>query len=538
MKRLLALICVFALLAGLMAGCGGNAANEQTPTQAQQNAEVKPTEQPAEEKKESVFKVGISYMPDNLAPIGGYDNLIVMTRPLYDALQIEVNGVVHNFLADSIELSEDGTVYTVNINKNANWSDGKPVVAEDIIFTVNYYNETAGSASPYGFVLGQPVVYEAVDAKTLKVTLPMANNSFTGTLAGIRPMPSHPFEGDLAKLDLTYFANPDMATSGAYKVEAVNEDSFVCVKRDDYYRGTAKVDKVIMKTIGSGTTMQMAFESKEIDYINVTTVQELEKYQADPEHYNVYSIPQGRINFLVVNPKSEVLANDDARKALFLALNVQEMVDAAYGSEALGTVATQYLTPQQTPYNPAIKGYEQNLEEAKALAKTSGLEGATLNYVYNTERAGMEQVAVVIQQQLKEIGVTVNIIPTDNTAFLAKWGEIPMPGETASFDIMTQGFGELVGPSLGIWNTLFMAFADNLRMPAEVKMNAAAAMGIADAEQLRAVATTIQEAAMTANTIYPISNTSYVIVSHKNVTGLDAVPFVPEFVDYLAINVE
>ena len=69
-------------------------------------------------------------------------------------------------------------------------------------------------------------------------------------------------------------------------------------------------------------------------------------------------------------------------------------------------------------------------------------------------------------------------------------------------------------------------------------MNAAAAMGIADAEQLRAVATTIQEAAMTANTIYPISNTSYVIVSHKNVTGLDAVPFVPEFVDYLAINVE
>lgn len=53
-----------------------------------------------------------------------------------------------------------------------------------------------------------------------------------------------------------------MATSGAYTVAEINDDSIVYTARDDYYRETPSVKKVVMKTIGSGSTKQVAFEKR------------------------------------------------------------------------------------------------------------------------------------------------------------------------------------------------------------------------------------------------------------------------------------
>ena len=55
-------------------------------------------------------------------------------------------------------------------------------------------------------------------------------------------------------------------------------------------------------------------------------------------------------------------------------------------------------------YYEDIDGYEYNIEEAKKLVQSSGLEGKTLKLVYNSSRANMEDCALVIQQQLKEVG--------------------------------------------------------------------------------------------------------------------------------------
>ena len=60
-----------------------------------------------------------------------------------------------------------------------------------------------------------------------------------------------------------------------------------------------------------------------------------------------------------------MLRNQDARKAIFLAINADEIIDTAYGSDELATVANSLLTPDQSLYNKDCKGYEQDLEEAK-----------------------------------------------------------------------------------------------------------------------------------------------------------------------------
>lgn len=523
-KRLVSILCVVSMVAGLLAGCGSSTDNK--------DAETK------DSNKESVFTAAISYVPDSLAPTGGYDDLLSMIRPIYEPMFAETEDGFYYFLADSVKISDDGTTYTIHFNDKANWSDGEPVGAEDAIFTVNYYKELVGESSPYSYILGKEVTYTVLDDKTLEVKLPMAYNSFIAALAGIIPMPAHAFDNDATKVDGSdYFKSTDMATSGAYTVAEINEDSFVYVKKDDYYRGTPSIDKVIMKTIGSGSTKQVAFENGEISYMNVTSAADLEKYENDKDNYNVYSIPQARCNFLMVNPKSTLLASEEARKAVFLALNVDEMVEAAYGSELLGTVATQYLTPQQSLYDNSLKGYEQNLEEAKTLAKEAGLEGATLTYVFNSERSGMEEIATVVQQQLAKIGITVNIEATENATFLQKWGEASKSDE-ASYDLITQGYGELRGSSAGTWGTLFGLMGGMLGFHEDVQKTALALNATTDEAQAKTLATQMQEAALNSYVMYPISNTNYVMVSHKNVTGLDGCPLVPEFMDYLKLKID
>lgn len=92
-----------------------------------------------------------------------------------------------------------------------------------------------------------------------------------------------------------------MATSGAYTVAEINEDSIVYAAREDYYRGTPDVKKIIMKTMGTGTK-QVALENGEISYTRITTAEELEKYKAQSDKYNISSVSEARLNYLQINP--------------------------------------------------------------------------------------------------------------------------------------------------------------------------------------------------------------------------------------------
>lgn len=102
------------------------------------------------------------------------------------------------------------------------------------------------------------------------------------------------------------------------------------------------------------------------------------------------------------------------------------------------------MTPDQSFYDKDCKGYSQDIETAKKLAESSGLTGKTINYKFNSDRANMEAVATVVQQQLEKIGVKVNVQGADSTTFFK------------SFFYMWYGSGEkdtswdLAFPTVGI----------------------------------------------------------------------------------------
>ena len=544
-KRIMALFLAAAMALSVTACNSSTEQKNETSTEQKTETTTPAETTPAETTPEvrDTFTVAISYMPDTLAPhTGGSDDYTSMTRPLYDKLFIENNeGGIDYYLADSLEISEDGLTYKIHIRDDANWSDGTPITTKDIQFCVDY------SIHKYGYnrycrVNGVEGSINIIDDKTIEFVLPAPYNYEVVTLSGMNVYPTHVFNGDPEALinSTEYYSKPGFVTSGAYTVTEINEDSFVCTAREDYYRGTPSVKKVVMKVIGSGSTRAIAFENGEIDYMRITTIDELEKYEAQSDKYNIFSMSEARLNYLQVNPFGPANLNDEQREALFYAINGDEVIAGAYGSEKLATNPNSLLTPEISLYNPETPDYVYDLEKAKELAKSSGLEGMTLTYIYNKDRANMEAVAVVLQQQLAQIGVTLNIEGMDSSSFFPRFfaaSSYGMNGQEKTWDLGTNGWDSMKGSTLNQAYSYLNQSSNAWGLTDVCGELAAKVNTTTDKAEAQKLADEVIELALAQHRIYPLTYTNYVMVSQKYVTGLDCSPIVPEFIDYLGISV-
>ena len=485
------------------------------------------------------FTMAISYMPDNLLPDFASDDYTTMVRPIYDVLFAETADGLEYYLADKFEMADDGVTYTLHIREDATWSDGVPVTVDDILFTDAYALAKSGRSS-YSTVSGQPVTFNKIDDKTLEIVLPVPYNYYATTLSRMPIKPAHPFDGDPQKLldNPNYYADPSMITSGAYIVKEINADSIVYEARQDYYRGVAPTKYIVMKVVGSGSTKTIAFENGEIDYMRITTVEELEKYSAQPDKYNIFTVSESRLNYLQVNPYGPANLTAEQREALFYAINGDEVIDGAYGSTELAQNPNSLLTPDMALYNPDTADYVFDLEKAKTMAEETGLSGMTLTYIYNADRANMEAVAIVLQQQLAQIGVNLQIEGMDSSSFFSRFfALIYNSGLENTWDLGTNGWDSMRGNTLNQSYTYLNQSKNAWGLNDACGELALKVNTTADFAEAKILADQLIDIALAEHRIYPLTYTNYVMVAHKYVGGLDCSQVVPEFIDWMGITV-
>ena len=130
----------------------------------------------------------------------------------------------------------------------------------------------------------------------------------------------------------------------------------------------------------------------------------------------------------------------------------------------------------------------------------------------------MEAVATVVQQQLAEIGVTVNIESCDTSTFFPRFFASKDKELATTWDLGTNGWDSQRGSNCGQAISYFT--------------NRLCDCGYSE------LWNTIQDKALEECWEYPLTYTNFVMVSQKNVTGLDGSSVVPEFIDYLSIHVD
>lgn len=530
---------VAAMAVTMLAGCGGNSESGSSDGGTSEEAQG--------ETGGGTFVLPIntnsvaSLTPYN---VYGADDLLMASAPCFDPLYVVTKDETRWYLAESIEpTAEDGCHYEMKLRDGLTWHDGEKITADDVVYTVNVLLDKANTSDSSESVTynGKTLSAEAVDELTVAITLQEPFSAFESEFGRIQIFPEHVFGGKTTIKDDIENLNKSIG-SGPFKLKEYNEgDSIVYERYDDYYRGKASLDQVVIKLMPDQSAQEAALQNGEISMMRVTNQTKLEKYSGD-ENYTVYNIPEARLNYLTFNYQSPLMKDKDARKAICLALNVDDIVAGAYGSEELAIPAKNFCSPQNLYFNDEMEGYKQDIEEAKKLAEKSGLTKQPLHYIYFTARPNMKETAQIVQEQLKEIGVEVELEGLDGGEFFPHLFAAWLTGETVedtSWDLATNGMDQLnsdPATKMTSWrgelvqNGFYVSPETN-----ELWDKASQALTEEDREKY------YKELQVQMNedySLYPMANTNYVIVARKEFKGLDDILRVPIFEDYLKITME
>ena len=441
MKRIVALVLAMVMVLGL-AACGGSASSAPAATAAPADAgDAAPADTAAASEGDKVLNVMVEVEVESLDPQVATDGTSFEVIANYtDGLtQMDADGAAIPAIAESWDVSEDGTVYTFHLRQDANWSNGEPVTADDFIFAWQRAVDPA-LASEYSYMLsdiGQvknaaaiingemdksELGVKALDSKTLEVTLEVPVSYFLSLMyfPTFYPVNQAFFEG-LA--DGTFGTSPETVLSnGAFVLTSYEPAtlSFSLAKNPDYYDADkVQLDGLNYQVIKDSQQAYMSYQNGDLDIVKLSGDQ-VEQVEGDPE---LTITGAGYLWYLTLNmAKIPALDNQNMRLALSNAVNRVSIVDDVVKD---GSVATYTAVPPQFAAGPdgsdfsadqtmfsdvcaddAAKAAEY-YEAAKAELGTDTFEFELLV----EDQTETQNVAAVIKDQVEKAlpGVTLNI---------------------------------------------------------------------------------------------------------------------------------
>lgn len=515
-KKLLSVLLCIAMAMTMLVGCGGDDGTKNTDDAAQTSQLVMPV---------TATVTSLNRLLESYAE--GWFQLAGYADELYYA---DVNETRY-YLAESCTISDDGLTYTVKLRDNLKWHDGEAITADDIVFTMACVADTNNGASftNVAYVGENAVAVKKVDELTVTFTLTTPSASYFELLGDLVLIPEHAFSGNTDIVSAE--ANLTDIGSGPYKLKEFNDgESLVLERFEDYYGDAPQIDTIVYKVVGDASSQEIAFQNGEINYLSLATDAAAQAYKST-EGVSVYTLPEGKVKYLAWNRFCSTWENTDAVKAIFLALNQEEIVAGAYGS--MGEPANTLFGNQNLYYDSTIKGHTQDLDTAKSLAESSGIAGKTITLYYNQERTYQKETALIIQQQLKEINVEVNVQGVDSTRFF----EIVF-SEQDDYELYLNECGATGDPDSVIHGMYNGTWGCNVATSDKILDLFEQGSVTSDPEARQAIYSELQQAAVDEYLVYPIAYPNLCFAVTSNLKGVDVLTTTPVFEDYTKLYFE
>ncbi|HET7090016.1 MAG TPA: ABC transporter substrate-binding protein [Anaerolineae bacterium] len=259
------------LVAALVgSACGGAATTPPAPTTAPpaETQPPPPTEPPPATQEPAILRIGWSGAPDSLNPAAG---LLTESYTLYELtydtlIGLDLSGTYYPELAESWEVSDDGTVWTFHLREGVKFHDGTDFTAEDMAFSIQFYKDHEEFPYLNSYTLNFETV-EATDDATLVITLGEPIGNMESQVLFLYALPKHIWEGIGFDEALT-FENLEMIGTGPFKVvKYVRDQSIELAANKDHYRNPPKIDGVIFQTYESSDALVQALREGQADLI-------------------------------------------------------------------------------------------------------------------------------------------------------------------------------------------------------------------------------------------------------------------------------
>lgn len=300
-----------------------------------------------------------------------------VNRLLYSGLiKFDDRGLPQPDLAESWGISADGKTVNFSIRSNAVWHDNAPVTSDDVVFTVDAMRS---DASPYPADIKEmwkQVQVNVLDAKTLQFRLPEPFAPFLDYLTfGI--LPKHLLGGTSVEAMMNAPFNLNPVGSGPFQFRQFQEENgqitgVVLSAFENYYLGRPYLDEVIFRYYPDSTAALAAYRAKEVLGIGRVDDAILKEALAQ-EELNLYTGRLPNLTLVLFNlndPQSPFFQDKEIRKALWMALNRQRMVDSLRNGQAI--LANGVVFPGTWAYYENTEGVEYNPDRALEIIKEAG----------------------------------------------------------------------------------------------------------------------------------------------------------------------
>lgn len=452
LAKLASLLLTGAMIASLTA-CGSSDSGSGTGTDnvaetetATQDSDAAPTEAAEGEK---IINVGVT------SSLGGINPFVIdqteinkyavdlMFLPL---VELDKDSNFQYMLADSVT-TEDNINFVVHIDDAATWSDGQPVTAYDLEYTVlrlasPVVNNTTLMLYAFEGTTDEGFVEEGatsmagltvLDDKTLQFTskYPMSLTTFNNTYGRyLRALPKHVIEqfSEEELLTADWFNHPDVI-DGPFLLTDYDADHYISyVANENYFKGAPKLDKLNIKIV-DGSQVYAGLQSGEIDItqLTMTSIPETD-YESIEKLENVKAVYGSPITNQSAFIQTANIPDARVRQALVYAIDRQQLVDQLLKGN--GEVIDGFVSSASPYYDSSIEPLPYDPEKAKALLEEAGWDGSqTLRFYVWSGDTTFVNGAQILAAQWAAVGINVEITTLDLASLMSVAG-------STDYDIM------------------------------------------------------------------------------------------------------
>lgn len=284
----------------------------------------------------------------------------------------------------------------IKIKRDLFFSNGEPVTVDDVLFSLNRAKESPRMTQDFYMIES----FEKVDDATIKVKTFYEAGNLLHKLASMGA-------SIMNKKALEENEN-NIIGSGMFKLKEWVAGDRIVLERNEYFKeANSNVKEIIIKFIPEANSRMIMLETGEVDIAEALLPLDFQKISREDDKFTTVEMQSSSNMFIGFDLRDKHLSDKRVRQAIAYAINNQDIVDSIYNGSA--TVATSPIPKITTGHNENSNPYEQNIEKAKELLAEVGYPNGfdiVLNVNEDNQRV---DTAVVIQDNLKAIGINVQI---------------------------------------------------------------------------------------------------------------------------------
>ena len=314
-------------------------------------------------------------------------------------------------LAESWE-TPDPLTYIFHLRSDVRFANGQPLTARDVKWTFDSLMQgkvrsaKAGTFAPVSRI-------DTPDERTVIFNLKQPFASLLWNLSGAAGIVPYGSGEDF---------NREPIGSGPFRFVRAQQDNYVVIERNPNYWGTpAKLERVEFKVIPDATTRALELRKQSADIaINSLVADTVVTLERDRD-LDVMEAPGSNYAYIALNLRDPILRDVRVRRAIAYAINVQPIIHYLLRDEA--RPAYSILPPQHWAYDGDVARYLHDPQRARQLLDQAGYPVRNGIRFHITMKTSTEEstrlLAVVLQQQLRQVGIALDIRSFEAATFLA-----------------------------------------------------------------------------------------------------------------------